>query len=206
MKKSILIASFLAFFLSACSFTKPEFNLDTEKVQVQECQNIKEIKNKVECYENISSSNSTAALKLGIYNAERKNFDKASKLLENSKNMGNYYANLPLAFLYFQGTGVKKDASKSLELLKASASKDPNAAFQLSKFYAKGITIQKDTKKALEYLNFAASKNMFVAQKELALIYAKGLFDVKKDEVKAKYWLEKANANETDKTFDIYKL
>lgn len=206
MTKSIITASFLAFFLSACSFSKPAFNLDTEKVQVQECQNIKEIKNKIKCYEDISSSNSMAALKLGIYNAERKNFEKASKLLESSKEMGNYYANLPLAFLYFQGTGVEKDASKSLELLKASASKDPNAAFQLSKFYAKGITIQKDTKKALEYLNFAANKNMFVAQRELAIIYSKGLFDIKKDEVKAKYWTEKANANKSDKTFDIYKL
>ena len=206
MFKIILSSFIVALSFNGCFFSKPKFNLNNEDIEIQKCQKVENKKTRVSCYKEISPNNSMASLKLGIYNAEQKNFEKAFKLLTNSKEMGNYYANLPLAFLYFQGTGVKKDASKSLELLKASASKDPNAAFQLSKFYAKGITIQKDTKKALEYLNFAANKNMFVAQRELALIYAKGLFDVKKDEVKAKYWLEKANANKSDKTFDIYKL
>ena len=206
MKKSILTASFLAFFLSACSFTKPAFNLENENTEIKQCQSIKKAKEKLECYENISEENSTAALKLGIYNAERKNFDKAAKLFKASKEMGNYYANLPLAYLYFQGTGVKKDTKKSLELLQESASKDANAAFQLSKFYSKGLVIEKDINKALEYLTFAADKNMFVAQRELALIYSKGLLGIKKDEVKAKLWQEKANANKTDRTFDIYKL
>lgn len=203
----ILLSSFIiVFFFNGCFFSKPTFNINNEKTQIKKCKNIKEVKNKILCYEDISSSNSSAALKLGIYNAEQKNFKKASKLLVSSKEMGNYYANLPLAFLYFQGNGVSKDVNKSLELLKESAFKDPNAAFQLSKFYSKGITVEKDTAKALEYLTFAANKNMFEAQRELALIYSKGLFDIKKDKAKAKYWIEKANENKTDRTFDIYKL
>lgn len=52
----------------------------------------------------------------------------------------------------------------------------------------------------------AANKNMFAAQKQLTIIYSKALYSVKKDEVKAKYWQEKANSNKIDKTFDIYKL
>lgn len=204
--KSLFIPLLLAITFNGCFFSQASLNLDDENIEIKTCQKIENKQKRILCYKDISSDNSIASLKLGIFYANGKEYGKAFKYLSSSKDMGNYYANLPLAYLYFQGTGVKKDSKKSLELLEESASKDPNAAFQLSKFYAKGINIKQDTNKALEYLKFAASKNMFVAQKELAIIYSRGLFGIEKDEVKAKQWKEKANNNKTDKTFDIYKL
>ena len=204
--KPSLLAFVFAITLSGCFFSKPAFNLDNEDIQIKECQKIQKKEKRIECYTKLSEENSMASLKLGIFYADFKDYEKASKYLQSSKEMGNYYANLPLAYLYFQGSGVKKDTNKSLELLKQSASKDANAAFQLSKFYLKGIGIKQDTKKGLDYLIKAANKNMFAAQKQLTIIYSKALYSVKKDEVKAKYWQEKANSNKIDKTFDIYKL
>lgn len=204
--KSLFLAFLIAIFFNGCFFSKPAFNLDNEDIQIQKCQELEDKQKRIDCYDDISSDNSTASLKLGIYYADNKDYEKAYEYLNSSKEMGNYYANLPLAYLYFQGTGVKKDANKSLELLKESAPKDPNAAFQLSKFYLKGIGIAQNITKGLEYLTSAANKNMFAAQKKLALTYSKGLFNIKKDEEKAKYWQEKANNNKTDKTFNIYKL
>jgi len=203
--KTLLLTFLVAISINGCFFS-PEFNLDNENIEINECQKLQSKEKRIDCYTNLSSHNSLASLKLGIYNADNKNYNKAFEYLSDSKDMGNYYANLPLAYLYFQGTGVKKDTEKSIKLLEESAAKDPNAAFQLSKFYAKGITIAQNTTKALKYLTSAANKNMFAAQKELAIIYSKGLFDIDQDEIKAKYWQEKANSNKNDKTFDIYKL
>ena len=206
MLKIILSSFIIAILFNGCFFSKPEFNLDNEDIEIQQCQEIGTKQGRIICYEEISSDNSMASLKLGIFHANNKDFDKAFKYLNSSKEMGNYYANLPLAYLYFQGTGVEKNSEKSLNLLKESANKDPNSAFQLSKFYLKGLGIEQDTTKGLEYLTSAANKNMFVAQKQLALAYSKGLYNIKEDEEKAKYWQEKANNNKADKTFNIYKL
>lgn len=204
--KSLSLGFLIAILFNGCFFSKPKFNLKNEDIEIQKCKKIEDKQNRITCYEDISEDNSIASLKLGTFYADKKDYTKAFKYLNSSKELGNYYANLPLAYLYFQGTGVKKDSKKSLNLLKESAQKDPNSAFQLSKFYLKGIGIQKDTLKGLEYLTSAANKNMFVAQKQLALAYSKGLYDIKKDTSKAEYWQEKANNNKTDKTFDIYKL
>ncbi len=206
MLKIILSSFLISFLINGCFFQKPEFNFDNEGIEIQKCQEIQKKQERITCYKKISSDNSTASLKLGIFYANKKDFDKAFKYLSASKEMGNYYANLPLAYLYFQGTGVNKDSQKSLNLLKESAAKDPNSAFQLSKFYLKGLGIEQNTAKGLEYLTSAANKNMFVAQKQLTMAYSKGLYNIKADEEKAKYWQEKANNNKADKTFDIYKL
>ena len=204
--KSLLLAFLLAIFFNACSFSKVTFSMKDENLGLQECQKMNKEEEKIDCYDDLSSDNSIAALKLGTHYADKNEYDKAYDYLNSSKDMGNYYANLPLAYLYFEGSGVEKDSNKSLELLKESASKDPNAAYQLSKFYFNGIGIEQDVDKGLEYLTFAAKKDMFLAQKQLAILYSKGFLTIKKDLVKAKYWEEKANNNKEDKTFNIYKL
>jgi uncharacterized protein len=206
ISKSVFLAFFITMLFNGCFFSKPEFNLKNEDIQIQKCKEIENKQERIVCYDDISLDNSMASLKLGIFYADKKDYAKALEYLNSSKELGNYYANLPLAYLYFQGTGVEKNSQISLNLLKESASKDPNAAFQLSKFYLKGMGIKQDTAKGLEYLTSAANKNMFVAQKQLAMAYSQGLYDIKKDEEKAKYWQEKANNNKEDRTFDIYKL
>ena len=204
--KSLFLAFVLAITLNGCFFSKPTFTLQEENIGVETCQKIQVEDKKLECYDDLSEDNSIASLKLGTYYADKKDYGKAYNYLNSSKDMGNYYANLPLAYLYFQGTGVKKDSNKSLELLKESAEKDANAAYQLSKFYFNGIGIKQDVDKGLEYLISAAKKNMFLAQKQLAMLYSSGYLSIKKDLVKAKYWQDKANENKVDETFDIYKL
>ena len=204
--KSLFLAFGIAISFNGCFFSSPTFTIEEENIGVQECHKFEKNEQKIECYDDLSSDNSMASLKLGIFYADENDYDKAYDYLNSSKEMGNYYANLPLAYLYFKGNGVEEDFEKSLELLKEAAHKDPNAAFQLSKFYFKGIGIKQDTKKGLEYLISAANKNMFVAQKQLAMIYSKGFHTIKKDLVKAKYWQDKANSNKEDKTFNIYKL
>ena len=204
--KSLFLAFLLAITFNGCFFSKPTFTIQEENIGVEPCQKLQKEEKKLECYDDLSEDNSIASLKLGTYYADKKDYDKAYNYLNTSKDMGNYYANLPLAYLYFRGTGVEKDSDKSLELLKESAEKDANAAYQLSKFYFNGIGIKQDVDKGLEYLISAAKKNMFLAQKQLAMLYSKGYLTIKKDLVKAKYWQEKANNNKEDKTFNIYKL
>lgn len=211
--KSLFLAFFIAIFFNACSFSMPTFfipdeniGVKDESIGIQKCQELKKEEKKLDCYDDLSSDNSIASLKLGTYYADKNDYEKAYDYLNSSKEMGNYYANLPLAYLYFEGTGVEKDSNKSLELLKESAPKDPNAAYQLSKFYFNAIGVEQDVQKGLKYLTSAAERNMFLAQKQLAMLYSKGFLTIKKDLVKSKYWLDKANNNKTDKTFDIYKL
>jgi TPR repeat protein len=201
--KTLFISLFVIAGFSACSSKQVSFESKKEKDEVASCQKIVAKNDKVKCYEALSTTNSIAQLKLGVLNATYKKYDKAFKLFTDSKNQGNYYANLPLAYLYFRGNGVAKDADKSLSLLKDASNKDANAAFQLSNFYFKGLGIAKNITKGLKVLELAASKNMFAAQKKLALIYAQGLYGINKDKIKSKVWQEKANNNKTDKTFNI---
>jgi len=191
---------------TACASKEPIFSKQTLLEEANTCQLLKTGKEKVLCYEEMSEHNSIATLRLGINHASYKNYDKAFELFTSAKDNGNYYANLPLAYLYFQGTGVKKDLNKALELLQSSSIKDVNAAYQLSKFHLEGLGIKKDKEKGLDLLTKAANKGMFVAQKQLAVIYLKGLYEVTIDKTKSESWVKKAKENKTDKTFNIYKL
>ena len=204
--KTLFLSFFVITSFTACASKQVSFQSEKESTQIAQCQKVVENNERIKCYEALKTTNSIAQLKLGVLNATHKKYDEAFKLFTASKDEGNYYANLPLAYLYFQGNGVDKDSKKSLELLEAASTKDVNAAFQLSNFYFKGLGIAKNITKGLNLLKLAADKNMFAAQKKLAVIYAQGLYGIEKDDSKSKTWQEKANNNKTDKTFNIYKL
>lgn len=196
---------FIVLFFSGCAFKIPFFSFTNELEDANICQEKYLQKDKLSCYENLED-NSYAQLRLGIYHADKKEFDKAFLYLNKSYENDNPYSNLALSFLYFKGNGVQKDLKKSFELLEQSSNIDPNSAFQLSRFYIKGIEVKKDLNKAIELLNFAASKNMRSAQKRLFDIYTIGFETIKKDEIKAKYWEEKLKEKKEDLTYEIYKL
>lgn len=201
----LFIPLFFIILFNGCSFKIPFFSFTDELEEANVCKENYLQKDKIDCYEELED-NSYAQLRLGIYYANKKSFEKALSYLNKSYENDNIYSNLALSYLYFQGNGVKKDLKKSFELLKEASSIDPNAAFQLSRFYLKGIETSIDLNKAIELLDFAASRNMLNAQKRLFDIYTYGFGNIKKDELKAKYWEEKIKENKKDTTYDIYTL
>jgi TPR repeat protein len=207
MLKIILSTFIIAVFFNACSFSSPKkFDIQSELKVANTCTKFEVLDKKLECYNKIVDKNSVAQLRLGIYNAQKKEFKKALDLLEQAKANGNFYANLPLGYIYFKGDGVEKDLDKSFDYLKQTADIDANSSYQLSRFYFQGIVVTKDIEKGLELVINSANKGMKLAQSKLVTIYKKGSFGVSKNEKEALYWLNKAKENKNDTTFDIYKL
>lgn len=215
MFKNILLITFSLFFFTACAFKMPNFSsfssskkddLGKFLEEANECQKIDEDEKKLSCYKNIEDKNSFAQIRLGTYNADKRDFTTALKYLNKAKQSGNLYANLPLAFLYYKGEGVSKDVPKSFELLQESADTDPVAAFQLARFYLQGINTKVDNEKGVELLEFAASQGVLEAQKMLVNTYKNGLFKQPRDQVKVDFWQKKIKENKEDINRKIYIL
>lgn len=213
MFRNILLSISAIFLLTACSFKLPDFltfgsNFDYENLlkEANECQAFENEANKIDCYKKIEATNSFAKIRLGTNKADKKEFNEALKYLNEAKESGNLFANLPISFLYYKGEGVKKDINKSFELLKESSHLDPVAAYQLSRFYLQGINTKIDFDKGLELLNFAAQKGVIQAQELLSNIYKKGMFGQVKDQIKHEYWLNKYKQNKEDVNHKIYIL
>lgn len=207
MLKIILSSIILVIFFNACSSKDPvNFEKHIQMKEANTCSNFSKLDKKLDCYSKIVDKNSIAQLRLGIYNAQKKEFKKALDLLNKAKGNGNFYANLPLGYLYFQGDGIEKNLEKSFDYLKETAHIDPNASYQLSRFYFEGIVVKKDIKEAIKLITYSAKSGMQVAQSKLASIYKQGSFGVNKNDKEALFWLNKAKNNKNDTTFDIYKL
>lgn len=213
MKKEILASVLTATIFTACSMKMPEVlsfsSSDNYEVALKEanvCQKIEKDNEKLACYKKIENTNSFAQLRLGTYNADKKDFKSAMKYLNLAKQNGNIYANLPISFLYYKGDGVNKDINKSFELLNESSSVDPIAAYQLSRFYLQGINTKVDIEKGIKLLDFAGQKGVRQAQEMLANIYKSGLFDQQKDQVKSDFWQKKLKNNVEDNNHKIYVL
>ncbi len=207
MLKKISLTIFFVFLFTGCSFKYPFIDFGEDEIKVADnCRKISDFDKKLSCYEKISENNSFAQLRLGVYYADKKDYKNAVKYLESSIDNDNKYANLALAFLYFQGKGVEKNYELAFELLEDSADEDPNAAYQLSRFYLKGIYIPINTDEGVDLLTFAAEKNMAQAKKKLFDIYNKGLYGISRDKEKASYWKSKLDENIKDTTYEIYQL
>lgn len=222
MLKTITLSISTIFLFSACSFKMPSFEMPSFKmpsfltfgedenkailVEANICQEIQNENEKLNCYTKIEKENSFAQIRLGTYYADKKEYSKALKYLNTAKENDNIYANLPLAFLYYKAEGVPKDIDKSFELLKDASSKDPAAAYQLSRFYLQGINTKIDNTKGVELLEFSASKGVSTAQEMLINIYKNGLFEQVKDQKKVEYWQKKLKENIEDTNHKIYRL
>lgn len=215
MLKNVLLIAFSLLFFTACSFKMPSFpsfssskkdDLTKFLEEANECQKLEEDEKKLVCYKNIEDKNSFAQIRLGTYNADKRDFSAALKYLNKAKQSGNIYANLPLAFLYYKGEGISKDIPKSFELLQESADTDPVAAFQLARFYLQGINTKVDNEKGVKYLELAASKNVSLALDITISTYKEGLFGQPKDQKKVEFWENKRDQNIEDTNYDIYKI
>lgn len=211
MYKQLILSIGIIFLFTACSLKMPSFlsfgdNYESMLEEANNCQNIEDENQKLSCYKNIEKTNSFAQIRLGTYYADKKVYKQAIKYLETAKENDNIYVNLPLAFLYYKGEGVEKDINKSFELLKESSTKDPTAAYQLSRFYIQGINTKIDNKKGVELLEFAASKGVLSAMEMLVNINKNGLFEQAKDQKKVEYWQNKIKDTKEDTNHKIYRL
>lgn len=214
MYKQLILSIGIIFLFTACSLKMPSWpsflsfgdNYESMLEEANSCQNIEDENQKLSCYKNIEKTNSFAQIRLGTYYADKKVYKQAIKYLETAKENDNIYAYLPLAFLYYKGEGVEKDINKSFELLKESSTKDPTAAYQLSRFYIQGINTKIDNKKGVELLEFAASKGVLSAMEMLVNINKNGLFEQAKDQKKVEYWQNKIKETKEDTNHKIYRL
>ena len=217
MLKTLTLSLSTIFLFSACSFKMPSFEMPSfltfgeDKIEISLtqaniCQEIKNEDEKLSCYIKIEEKNSFAQIRLGTYYADKKDYTKALKYLNKAKENDNIYANLPLAFLYYKAEGVQKNIDKSFELLKDASSKDPTAAYQLSRFYLQGINTKIDNEEGVELLEFAASKGVSTAQEMLINVYKNGLFEQARDQKKVEYWQKKIKENIEETNHKIYRL
>ena len=217
MLKTLTLSLSTIFLFSACSFKMPSFEMPSfltfgeDKIEISLtqaniCQEIKNEDEKLSCYIKIEEKNSFAQIRLGTYYADKKDYTKALRYLNKAKENDNIYANLPLAFLYYKAEGVQKNIDKSFELLKDASSKDPTAAYQLSRFYLQGINTKIDNEEGVELLEFAASKGVSTAQEMLINVYKNGLFEQARDQKKVEYWQKKLKENIEDTNHKIYRL
>lgn len=200
MYRTLIIFIFL---FSACSFKNPIKKDDLE--EANSCKLNRSMEKKLLCYKSIVDNNSYAQLRLGTYYADKNDYNKAIELLEKSYNSDNIHANTALAYLYYNGFGIKKDIKKAEALLEEVSDRDANAAYRLANIYLNNKEKEKNTK-AIELLEFAASKSMKFSIVKLSEIYSNGLYRIQKDYKKAKFWNEKLKSIKKDTTFDIYKL
>lgn len=185
-----------------------DLKLKEQRIQADLCQKPNTLDQRVACYGRIADTNSFAMLRLAIYNADRKkDYEKTTMLFQQAMDAGNYYANLGLAYMYYSGRGVPQDYDKSYALLLKTYEKDPNAAFQLSKFYLEGLgNVPRDPIRALQLIEIAAKKGLQIAQKKAYGIYINGAYGIEKNEEKANFWKEQQTLNNENSFISIYKL
>ena len=157
--KSLFILVF-SFLFIACSSKAPEIKKEDELTQANKCQILEKRDHKLKCYNKLLDTNSFAQLRIGIYFAQKKEYKKSLDLLNKSYESKNPYSNLALAFMYFNGFGVKQDLKESHNLLQDTKDINPNASYQLARFYLQGIYVKKDANKGIEFLEKAANNNL----------------------------------------------
>ena len=109
-------------------------------------------------------------------------------------DLGDADAQANLGWMYANGTGVPRDASKAVELYqKAAAQGNAGAQANLGWMYESGTGVPKDATKAVEWYQKAAAQGDVDAQKSLGWLYFFGI-DVPKDAIKAFEWYQKAAA------------
>lgn len=79
--------------------------------------------------------------------------NKAFRFYENASKNGLVTVNNTLAFMYYNGYGVKKDYSKAFELFKSAHDNgNTNASFNIAQMYYRGIFVKKSIEDSLYYL------------------------------------------------------
>jgi len=105
---------------------------------------------------------------------------------------GDAEAQLSLALLYSDGTGVARDATKAAKWLHKAAEQElPRAQWLLALDYASGHGVKVDEAQALHWLTKAAKHDLPRAQLQLGMWYLKGE-NTQENPVEAASWFRRA--------------
>lgn len=125
---------------------------------------------------------------------ESGNKQEALRLCRKSADLGFAPAQFNMAIFYYNGDGVQKDLTKTVEWLEKAAPQGfLQAQKQLAICYAQGIGTKKDAKKAAHWYEQAAKQGDADAQYKLGTAYYQGN-GVLPDYEQAVKWYEKAAA------------
>ncbi|MCQ2343515.1 MAG: sel1 repeat family protein [Paludibacteraceae bacterium] len=125
---------------------------------------------------------------------ESGNKQEALRLCRKSADLGFAPAQFNMAIFYYNGDGVQKDLTKTVEWLEKSAPQGfLQAQKQLAICYAQGIGTAKDAKKAAFWYEKAAQQGDADAQYKIGTAYYRGN-GVIPDYEQAVKWYEKAAA------------
>lgn len=132
-----------------------------------------------------SNDEATKAYAMGDY----------ARYLEISEQLaerGDVYAQINLAVMYQNGTGVPKDDTKAAEWFRKAAEQGNGTAQEsLAYKYKKGTGVPQDDTKAAEWFRKAAEQGYGSAPHNLALMYENGT-GVPQDFTKAAEWYRKS--------------
>ncbi len=116
------------------------------------------------------------------------------KKLEEMAKKGNVDAQYELAFMYYDGDGVKQDFKKAYEWFEKGANQgDADCQYNLAQMLRQGKGVKADPKKAFDLYNKSAAQGDTFSHFALAIIYRDGE-NVKVDNVKAYAHFIKASA------------
>ena len=136
---------------------------------------------------------------------ETGDYAQAALRLQEAVDKGHSAARLPLAAMYREGTGVKQDPAKAIQLFTISAREGyPSAQFTLGAMYRAGEGAQVDYKLAKKWFLAAARQGDEGSQNNLGTMYEAGR-GVRSSQVTALMWYEIAVANGSERGQINYK-
>jgi hypothetical protein len=114
---------------------------------------------------------------------------KQLESLESRAAAGNEKAQMKLAIMYLEGSGVSADTDKALFYYRLAAERDiAFAQHRLARLYLDNDHVKPDPAKALTWLLRAAKLGLVQAQLDLSQLYEDGT-GINRDFVKAHKWL-----------------
>jgi TPR repeat protein len=119
---------------------------------------------------------------------DRKDYAGAIALLQPLADAGDPLAQTQLAYMTYEGKGVKTNAAAAAEWYRRAAEQgDANAQYNLGVMYENGEGVQRDLGEAARWWQLAAQQGYAEAQYNLGALYYNGR-GVAKDLVRAYVW------------------
>ena len=139
-----------------------------------------------------------------------RNTQKGLRLLHKADSLGNANAPWYIGLFHQLGFGVNKDIGKAIEYYKKAAEKGVSfASRDLAVIYYEGKLVEKNNNLAFKYAKEAAENlkwgPMTSSMRLLSACYRAGL-GTKRDDAKAKYWLEQAAKNKDTDAIEILNV
>lgn len=123
------------------------------------------------------------------------NFETAVKYYQRAVDIDakNVRALTRLGSMYKRGLGVKRNYKTALDwYMKAAATGDGNAVFNVGTFFLSGLGVKANTQEAMRWFELASEKGCADADYQLGCLYFAGTNGVPQDYTQALYWYQKA--------------